>query len=85
MQQTLYLVLLLVIAINAQDEISDKVNIRVAGQDVLDSLMIDSTDEESNAEENATEMEMEDVTMTTPITTPKLESIPSNGTEDDDR
>ena len=85
MQQTLCLVLLLVIAINAQDEISDKVNIRVAGQDVLDSLMIDSTDEESNAEENATEMEMEDVTMTTPITTPKLESIPSIEVEDDDR
>ena len=80
MRQTLYMVLLLVIVINAQDEISDKVNVRVAGQDVLDSLMIDSTDEE---DENVTEMEMEDVTMTTPITTPKLETVPDESETDD--
>ena len=80
MRQTLYMVLLLVIVINAQDDISDKVNVRVAGQDVLDSLMIDSTDEE---DENVTEMELEDVTMTTPITTPKLETVPDESENDD--
>jgi len=74
--------LLLATGNKAQDEISDKVDIKIAGEDVLDSLMIDSTDDESMEEENVTEME--DVTMTTPITTPTYEPKDVGQMEDDE-
>ena len=83
MHQTLCLVLMIfVISINAQEDISDKVNLRVADQDMLESLMVDSTEKESNEEENVTEME--DVTMTTPITTPKLDTNSDSSIQEND-